>query len=788
VEYHRVNYHRRFEKEGIKLPDDANNKLPIRSIKQDSKFVHKNEQRGRSEKTIFVDNEEEFKKLQQRLGGDIDSIVKDLKDSFDKYPEVPSIIKAKLRDKALAKSHRPTAILNSQTCPIIGAADFGELLLGSTSNGLKQLKLKIAEPYNHDQKANVSALENLSVYGPTDKLLGLSIDDLTKRARRGDVTYFKVTLFNHHKEDVNSQVIESFQKLTKSLDLQTENLSHMKGFSIWRITGANTEQISKVISHPSVRAVSFFPAFKVIFPKNSLPNRVTSTFPVPVPEREYPIVAVVDSGISKSNPYLSPWIVGVDPYVPVAYENREHGTFVAGLVCMADKLNDNICEDFEQIQLLDIHVLPNPLKEKIYEDDIIQRLSESVPKMLKMYRSKIWNMSLGLSGAIDDESFSSLSVFLDELQDEYNVIFVVPAGNYEDPNQRSWPPQSVIGEADRLQIPGDSVRALTVGAIAFSELPDSIVKRDQPASYSCRGPGPAYIIKPELVHYSGNLSNNGRGLDMTNQGVRSFNEAGDIIEGVGTSYSVPLVARSLSILHKTLDDSASESLLRALIVHNSYPPNKLSNVAKAFHYIGFGKPAGVREFLTCDSSSVTLVFDHEIRSGHTISYKFDWPKSLIDKNGNCRGKVRMTLVAKAPLDSDFGSEYIRGNVSASLRSLNSISGRWTRRVTEYPTDFDPIDYYESELVKNGYKWKPIKRYEKDLKRVKADEWEIEVKLLLRSNFDLNGKSVKFALVFTLSDPDNTAPVYNEVVLGLQQRGIVSDPIQIRSRFQARMGS
>jgi hypothetical protein len=50
-----------------------------------------------------------------------------------------------LEDKALAKSHRPTELFNSRTCPVIGAGKPGQLYVKGTPNGVAALKRLIKE-------------------------------------------------------------------------------------------------------------------------------------------------------------------------------------------------------------------------------------------------------------------------------------------------------------------------------------------------------------------------------------------------------------------------------------------------------------------------------------------------------------------------------------------------------------------------------------------------------------------------------------------------------------------
>lgn len=771
------------------MPDN-HKLLPVRVVQPSRDFLHKDQRKGGKIKS-FITDEEEFKSHQEILVSEISNLETDLDVNFEKYPEIPSVIKAKLRDDAWAKSHRPIELFKMDTCPIIGLDHMGEILISATKTGLDKLKTRIHSPTSKVQKANISAVENISKFKDEDKLLGLKLNELMEKSKRNGQNCFKVILFDHHDPEINDNIRYTFLSWAKKENLDVKDISKLRGLSIWKVNGATEEQVKEMVAHPSVRTVSFFPSFRIILQKDLISSQEIEKFPTPEDNKEYPKVAVIDTGIPQDHPFLSPWVIDRIPFVPGDYQNNKHASFVAGLIAMGTQLNGKgICPDDEPVQIVDIQMIPDPEKDTVTEDILIERLESCIPEVTKKHNIKIWNMSAGFDLNAKDERFSSLAIFLDRLQDENNIIITLPSGNFSDPaNQRKWPPQNDLGNADRLQVPADAVRAITVGAIACKEKPDSIVKINQPTSYSCKGPGPTYITKPELVHYSGNLTVDNGIIDYSNQGILSFDEKGNIIEGIGTSYSCPLVARTLSIIHNRLVDSTTINMIKALTVHNSKIPEGLGNTEEIFPYIGFGKPEKVDEILSCKESEVTLMFEQEIYEGHNLVYPFHWPESLIDEKGKCRGRIRMTLVAGVPLDANYGSEYIRANVNVALQAGNrNKDGKmeYKGKLHEDPDTSDLSKCYEKERIKHGYKWKPIKRYEGEFKGIKAEDWRIKVSLLLREGLRLGPRPIKFALVITLADPDGIAPVYDEVIVGLRNKNVITNPIQLRTKIQEKV--
>ena len=763
----------------------VNEFLPVRVVKTNESFFER-KTGGGGEPSFFIEESDRIKHM-ETLSREIQEITHGLEINFKEFPKIPEIIKASLKKEAFAKSHRPRKILNEKTCPIIGMDQFGELLLETTEKGLKELDSKIKSPSNKYEESNITAIEKLELLDSKEKLSGLTVKELINKSQRKKTSYLKAILFNYKEEGITKEASENFIKYVEKMELQIENISGLIDYPIYRIVGADEGKLSQIVRHPSIKKLSFFPTYNLVTPKNIVFAEKKEEFPPPNRGEDYPIMGIIDSGISSSNEFLKPWVVHRKSFIPEEYEDTAHGTFVAGLACMGHKLNDEgICPNKDFIKLVDLKIIPkSDAEDKVNEDDLIIRLQESIPKILEEVGDvRIWNMSLGFKEECDTDTFSDLAIFLDKFQDKYNIIFTLPAGNYEGENQRTWPPQET-NLPNFIQIPADSVRSITVGALACSENLDSYVKLNEPTSYSCKGPGPAFITKPELVHYSGNISVGTNGFSFTGQGIKSFGIGNNIVEDVGTSFSCPLIARTFSILHESLQRNPSNELIKALAIHKAYLPLDLGDLKIHHPHVGHGMPPKINEIVSCSPYESTLIFEQEIIEGYDLDYPFIWPKSLIDENGKCMGEVTMTLVAKTPLDENFGSEYIRTNVSVALqKSKMNKEGKkeWIGQVHETPDPCELNKYHESELIEQGYKWKPLKRYRKKFHRVDAEDWRIRVRVVLRDGAELK-ENVKFVLIFTIKDPKKTAPVYSEVIASLRSINLITEEINLKTKVE-----
>lgn len=120
----------------------------------------------------------------------------------------------------------------------------------------------------------------------------------------------------------------------------------------------------------------------------------------------------------------------------------------------------------------------------------------------------------------------------------------------------------------RLNEGADSVRSLVVGSVAHEKGKYDYAEIDNPSPFSRIGPGPEYIIKPELVHYGGNAGVDNAGKLVTT-GVNSFAANGSLVQSVGTSFSTPRIASLAAGITQELNEDFDPLLIKALMVHSA---------------------------------------------------------------------------------------------------------------------------------------------------------------------------------------------------------------------------
>src|ERR1035441_5582896 len=76
--------------------------------------------------------------IRNRLAEQVQSLDTHFFGGLGRRTMLPVVGRVILKQKALAKSHRPAALFSQGTCPIIGGRNFGELLVSVRQEGLNR--------------------------------------------------------------------------------------------------------------------------------------------------------------------------------------------------------------------------------------------------------------------------------------------------------------------------------------------------------------------------------------------------------------------------------------------------------------------------------------------------------------------------------------------------------------------------------------------------------------------------------------------------------------------------
>lgn len=269
----------------------------------------------------------------------------------------------------------------------------------------------------------------------------------------------------------------------------------------------------------------------------------------------------------------------------------------------------------------------------MYEKLIPTQMREIVEYFYNTYGCKIYNLSQGdLDNVYSGDKPKAWACVLDELQNRYDILFVVSSGNYIY-NQgkqfgnvlEEYPRYFFNREECRIIEPANSVTSITVGGIATSEnvyntmervnkLP--ISKKGELASITRVGPGVGKSIKPDFIAYSGDI-----GVECNVLGRKNITENiglsklifNNNINGLftwdkGTSFAAPYISHlAACILNRYHDVSCN--LIRAIIassavindklcVNNLNMKNEVEDALDEFKYRGKNNEL-IMKYFTC---------------------------------------------------------------------------------------------------------------------------------------------------------------------------------------------
>lgn len=521
--------------------------------------------------------------------------------------DIPCIGKVIMKEKAIAKSHKPNNLFNDKTCPIIGGGKLNEIYVKITETGINELEREIKETKARLKTSEMTKIEKIEMYDYTD-VVKINLKEIAGP--------LKIKLFDYKNDEQNKKNEEMFLKKTKELgiDSQLTKLDIYKTMEVYSLNCNDINKIKELSKYQGIKTIDMFQKYTIVNPKIKKLEKMDYSFPKPIEGKEYPIVGLIDSGISETNEEILPWIYKKEELIPKEYQNNSHATFIAGVMLFGEQLNFDMADIKEpNFKILDVVAIPNSDEEFGPTDEMMEDVFlEGLENIIKKYcdKVKVWNLSLGTDTEAGD-IISDFAIELDRIQDEYHVQIFIAAGNFEDAI-REWPTDFEYN--DRITTPADSVRGITVGSIALDK---GAVDINEPSPFSRKGPGANFINKPDIVDYGGNINEEG---SISGCGIVSFDIDGNYIEGVGTSYSTPFATIKFQNILNTINNENSLELSKALLIHSCVNPITKDQIIEDYEikYFGFGiAEKDLDEILKCDNSKVTIIIQGTIRTRRT---------------------------------------------------------------------------------------------------------------------------------------------------------------------------
>ena len=373
-----------------------------------------------------------------------------------------------------------------------------------------------------------------------------------------------------------------------------------------------------------------------------------------------PRVCLLDSGVNRGHPLLSPFIASADLHtVNPAWgvdDTANHGTGLAGLVALGD-LADALSSEGPLVgphRLESVKLTPEQGANAGESRQHGYLFAEAVgrPEVSAPQRPRVFTSAVTSSDDRDRGRPSAWSSTVDRLASDYDGdgqfprLFVLCAGNTEDP--QAWNNYPASLSTNGVRDPGQAWNALTVGAFtkkvviteanAQGSVPVAPLGGLSPYTSTSATWEPAWPLKPDVVFEGGNAGRDARGaIGIPSLHLLSTNNLP--LERLftttnATSAASALGARMAAQLMASYPALRPETI-RALIVHSSdwtaamraayLHGNGNGNASKAAYvrmirHCGWGAPS-LERALWSAGNSLTLVVEDVVRPFQKITGK-----------------------------------------------------------------------------------------------------------------------------------------------------------------------
>lgn len=476
---------------------------------------------------------------------------------------------------------------------------------------------------------------------------------------------------------------------------------------------------------------------------------------IPTPTNE-PVIGVIDT-VFDSNVYFSSWVENhtlVSADIPG--RNSDHGTEVSSIIVDGPSLNPELDDGCGRFKVRHFGVTRGGVTSSF---TVLKAIREIITSNTDI---KVWNLSLGSMMEINKNFISPEASILDDLQNEYDVIFVIAGTNRGTSNPNS----------ERIGAPADSINSLVVNAIDHEgKVPE----------YSRRGPVLSFFAKPDVCYFGGDKV----------KAIRASTSLGENLV-TGSSFAAPWISRKLAFLIYVM--GFSRETAKALLIDSATGWNKVQGDTS---YVGFGVvPINIKDILESENDEIRFVLSGTSSSYDTYNYNLPIPLS----------KNQFPFIARATLcyfptcSRNQGVDYTNTELDlhfGRIRVQKNTEGTETKETQGIKTinnnqqsDSGPIELYEEDARKNFRKWDNVKHigevFTPNLRlRKKYDNplWGLSMKTKERLKSG-GSENIDFGIVITLKNilGENRIQDFEQMC---RLRGWLVNEIDIENQIQIR---
>lgn len=248
------------------------------------------------------------------------------------------------------------------------------------------------------------------------------------------------------------------------------------------------------------------------------------------------------------------------------------------------------------------------------------------------------NLSIGPDIPMDDGDIHPWTAMLDPLLSSGRTLASLAAGNTGREN--------AAARLNRIQPPGDSVNAITIGAC------NSLSKDWNRAAYSSigfgRSPG---FMKPDAVAFGGDEANPFFVMDYDDN---------DISAGIwGTSFASPFALRTGIGIRATLGPVLNPLAIKTLLLHSCKKSRR-----HRMEEVGWGRiEATISSLITCPAGTANIIYQGTLKPKKWLRAEIPMPSPDIDGDVT----IKATICFATPVDTQHPANYTKSGLDVTFR-------------------------------------------------------------------------------------------------------------------------
>lgn len=352
----------------------------------------------------------------------------------------------------------------------------------------------------------------------------------------------------------------------------------------------------------------------------------------------------------------------------------------------------------------------------------LYRTLAHVEEVLLSRRYQFINLSLGPDLPVEDTDVHAWTAVVDSLLTDGETLLTVAVGN-------NGKRDKGLG-LNRIQVPSDSVNALSVGATNRMSGDWDV------ADYSARGPGRSPgRRKPDVVAFGGSPKEY---FHVASAGAKPM-----VVPQMGTSFAAPFALRTAVGIRAILGDEIHPLTIKALLVHCAENDEDASP-----NDVGWGRVRSeLEDLIVCGPGVARVIYQGALSPGKYLRALVPLPVKQIAGNVN----LTATFCYASPVDVEDAAAYTKAGLTVTFRPN---SNRVTESGNPEPKTFFPASEFrdESALRADLGKWETVLHASKNMRGTSLNRAAFDVHYTARERggaASSKAQPIPYALVVTL---------------------------------------